>query len=70
MLPLGAHGGYRLAGALGVYVVVSSIASVRFTLLLSRVVALFGRVGVHGFASAARAAPAQLTSQISISRLS
>ena len=34
MLPLGAHGGAGLAGALGFYIAAYSIASVLFTLLL------------------------------------
>jgi Na+/H+-dicarboxylate symporter len=58
MLPLGAHGGRELAGALGFYVTAYSIASVVFTLLLYPVVALFGRIPMRRFASAAL--PAQL----------
>ena len=44
MLPLGAHGGTGLAGALGFYIAVYSIASVLFTLLLYPVVASVGRI--------------------------
>ena len=58
MLPLGAHGGTGLAGALGFYVAAYSIASVIFTLLLYPVVALFGRIGIRDFAAAAL--PAQM----------
>src|SRR4051794_2700881 len=58
MLPLGAHGGSGLAGALGFYVAAYSVASVLFTLLLYPVVAMFGRIAVRDFASAAL--PAQL----------
>jgi Na+/H+-dicarboxylate symporter len=58
MLPLGAHGGSGLAGALGFYVAAYSVACVLFTLLLYPVVALFGGIGVRRFASAAL--PAQL----------
>jgi Na+/H+-dicarboxylate symporter len=58
MLPLGAHGGGELAGALGFYVVAYSIASVVFTLLLYPVVAGVGRIPMRRFASAAL--PAQL----------
>jgi proton glutamate symport protein len=58
MLPLGAHGGSGLAGALAFYVAAYSVASVLFTLLLYPVVAMFGRIAVRDFASAAL--PAQL----------
>jgi len=58
MLPLGAHGGTGLAGALGFYIAVYSIASVLFTLLLYPVVAGVGRISVRDFAAAAF--PAQL----------
>jgi Na+/H+-dicarboxylate symporter len=58
MLPLGAHGGSGLAGALGFYVAAYSIASVVFTLLLYPVVAAAGGVPVRDFAAAAL--PAQL----------
>ncbi|HWK09940.1 MAG TPA: cation:dicarboxylase symporter family transporter, partial [Vicinamibacterales bacterium] len=51
MLPLGAHGGTGLAGALGFYVAAYSIASVLFTLLLYPVVALSG-VSVREYALA------------------
>lgn len=52
MLPLGAHGGTGLVGALGFYVVAYSIASVLFTLLLYPVVAIVGRVPMGAFARA------------------
>ena len=58
MLPLGAHGGTGLAGALGFYVVAYSIASVLFTLLLYPAVAIFGHIPLRDFARAAL--PAQL----------
>jgi proton glutamate symport protein len=58
MLPLGAHAGTGLAGALGFYIAAYSIGSVVFTLLLYPVVALLGRVPVREFASALF--PAQL----------
>ena len=58
MLPLGAHGGAGLVGALGFYVAVYSIASVLFTLLLYPVVAGAGRIPLGDFARAAL--PAQL----------
>jgi len=53
MLPLGAHGGAGLAGALGFYIAAYSIASVLFTLLLYPVVAAVGRVPMRDFARAA-----------------
>ena len=53
MLPLGAHGGAGLAGAVGFYIVVYSVASVLFVLLLYPVVAAVGRVPVRTFARAA-----------------
>jgi Na+/H+-dicarboxylate symporter len=58
MLPLGAHGGAGLAGALGFYIVAYSLACVVFTLLLYPVVAIFGRTSVRDFTAAAL--PAQL----------
>ena len=58
MLPLGAHAGAGLAGALGFYIAAYSVASILFTLLLYPAVALITRVGVREFASALF--PAQL----------
>jgi Na+/H+-dicarboxylate symporter len=58
MLPPGAHGGRELAGALGFYVAVYSMASVVFTLLLYPTVAVFARIPIRRFAAAAL--PAQL----------
>jgi Na+/H+-dicarboxylate symporter len=52
MLPLGAHGGTGLAGALGFYIAAYSIASVVFTLLLYPVVASVGRIPMRDFARA------------------
>lgn len=53
MLPLGAHGGAGLAGALGFYIAAYSLASLAFTLLLYPVVAAFGRIPIRDFARAA-----------------
>ena len=53
MLPLGAHGGAGLVGALGFYVATYSVASVLFTLLLYPVVATIGRIPLRAFARAA-----------------
>ena len=58
MLPLGAHGGVGLAGAVGFYVIAYSAASVLFVLLLYPALALVARVPVRVFARAAL--PAQL----------
>jgi Na+/H+-dicarboxylate symporter len=58
MLPLGAHGGAGLAGAIGFYVVAYSLGCVLFILLLYPVVAIVARVPVRDFARAAL--PAQL----------
>jgi proton glutamate symport protein len=58
MLPLGAHAGAGLAGALGFYIAAYSLASVLFTLLLYPVVALVGHVRLRAYASALF--PAQL----------
>ena len=58
MLPLGAHGGAGLAGAVGYYIVAYSLASVLFVLLLYPVIALVARTPVRDFARAAF--PAQL----------
>ena len=53
MLPLGAHGGTGLVGALGFYIAVYSVASVLFTLLLYPMVAGVGRIPLGDFARAA-----------------
>ena len=53
MLPLGAHGGTELAGALGFYIAAYSAASVLFTLLLYPVVAIVGGIPLRDFARAA-----------------
>jgi Na+/H+-dicarboxylate symporter len=53
MLPLGAHGGAGLVGALGFYIAAYSVASVLFTLLLYPVVATIGRIPLRDFARAA-----------------
>jgi proton glutamate symport protein len=58
MLPLGAHGGAGLAGAVGFYVVAYSAASVLFVLLLYPALAILARVPMRMFARAAL--PAQL----------
>jgi Na+/H+-dicarboxylate symporter len=58
MMPLGAHGGAGLVGAIGFYIVVYSLASVLFVLLLYPAVALVAGVPLRGFARAAL--PAQL----------
>jgi Na+/H+-dicarboxylate symporter len=58
MLPLGAHGGVGLAGAVGFYVIAYSAASVLFVLLLYPALAIVARVPVKVFARAAL--PAQL----------
>ena len=58
MLPLGAHGGVGLAGAVGFYVVAYSAASVLFVLLLYPALAMVARIPVRVFARAAL--PAQL----------
>ena len=58
MLPLGAHGGAGLAGAVGFYVVVYSAASVLFILLLYPLLAVVAKVPVRVFARAAL--PAQM----------
>lgn len=58
MLPLGAHGGAGLAGAVGFYVVAYSAMSVLSTLLLYPVVAIAAGVTVRRFARAVL--PAQL----------
>ncbi len=58
MLPLGAHGGAGLAGAVGFYIAAYSIASMVFILLLYPAIAIIGRIPVPVFARAAL--PAQL----------
>src|SRR4051812_9700015 len=58
MLPLGAHGGVGLAGAVGFYVIAYSAASVLFVLLLYPALVLLARVPMRVFARAAL--PAQL----------
>jgi Na+/H+-dicarboxylate symporter len=58
MLPLGAHGGAGLAGAVGFYVVAYSAASVLFVVLLYPALAILARVPMRMFARAAL--PAQL----------
>ncbi|HEX8898435.1 MAG TPA: dicarboxylate/amino acid:cation symporter [Chthoniobacterales bacterium] len=58
MLPLGAHGGVGLAGAVGFYVIAYSAASVLFVLLLYPALAFVARVPMRVFARAAL--PAQL----------
>jgi len=58
MVPLGAHGGTGLVGALGFYIAAYSVASVLFTLLLYPVVVGVGRIPLRDFARAAL--PAQL----------
>ena len=58
VLPLAAHAGAALAGAIGFYIAVYSVACLVVTLLLYPVVALFGGIAVRRFAKAAL--PAQL----------
>jgi proton glutamate symport protein len=58
MLPLAAHGGAAVAGAVGGYIVMYSAASLLAVLLVYPVVALFGGIPVARFARAAL--PAQL----------
>lgn len=58
MLPLGAHGGVGLAGAVGFYIIAYSAASVLFILLLYPALAIVARIPVRVFARAAL--PAQL----------
>jgi Na+/H+-dicarboxylate symporter len=53
MLPLGAHGGVGLAGAVGFYIVAYSAASVLFVLLLYPGLAVVARVPMKLFARAA-----------------
>jgi Na+/H+-dicarboxylate symporter len=58
VLPLAAHAGAALAGAIGFYIVAYSVASIVVTLLLYPVVALAGRIPMRRFARAVL--PAQL----------
>jgi len=58
VLPLAAHSGVALAGAVGFYIAVYSVASLIVILLLYPVAALFGGVSVRPFTRAAL--PAQL----------
>jgi len=67
MLPLGAHGGVGLAGAVAFYVIAYSAASVLFILLLYPAVAVVARVPVTVFARAAL--PGQLIAFSSSSSL-
>ncbi|HEY8847815.1 MAG TPA: cation:dicarboxylase symporter family transporter, partial [Thermoanaerobaculia bacterium] len=57
-LPIAAHAGAAVAGAIGFYIVAYSVASMTVTLLLYPVVALVARIPVRRFARAAL--PAQL----------
>jgi proton glutamate symport protein len=67
MLPLGAHGGAGLVGAIGFYILAYSLASVLFVLLLYPVVAIGAHVSMRDFARAAL--PAQLIAFSSSSSL-
>jgi Na+/H+-dicarboxylate symporter len=58
VLPLAAHLGASVAGAIGLYIAAYSVASIAVTLLLYPVVAVVGRVSIRRFARAAL--PAQL----------
>lgn len=58
VLPLAAHLGGAIAGAIGVYIVAYSLASIAVVLVIYPVVAVFGRIPVGRFARAAL--PAQL----------
>jgi len=58
MLPLGAHGGAGLAGAIGFYIVAYSIATVLFILVLYPLVAIVARMPMRVFARGVL--PAQL----------
>jgi proton glutamate symport protein len=58
MLPLAAHGGIGLAGAVGFYVLVYALGNLGMALLLYPVVAVAGRIRLARFARAAL--PAQL----------
>jgi Na+/H+-dicarboxylate symporter len=58
ILPLAAHSGTAVAGAIGFYIVAYSVASVASTLLLYPVMAIVGRIPMRTFARAA--IPSQL----------
>jgi proton glutamate symport protein len=58
ILPLAAHSGAAVAGAIGSYIVAYSVASVASTLLLYPVMAVVGRIPMRTFARAA--IPSQL----------
>jgi len=53
VLPLAAHAGATLAGAIGFYIVAYSVACIVATLLLYPVVAIFGQIPMRRFARAA-----------------
>jgi Na+/H+-dicarboxylate symporter len=53
ILPLAAHSGAAVAGAIGSYIVAYSVASVASTLLLYPVMAIVGRIPMRTFARAA-----------------
>ena len=53
MLPLAAHGGAAVAGAVGIYIVLYSIGCIVATLLVYPVVAVFGGVSITAFTRAA-----------------
>jgi proton glutamate symport protein len=53
VLPLAAHAGATLAGAIGFYIAAYSVACIAVTLLLYPVVAIFGRIPMRRFARAA-----------------
>jgi proton glutamate symport protein len=58
MLPLAAHGGAGVAGAVGAYIVIYSVACIAGVLLVYPAMVVFGRVPLSTFARAAL--PAQL----------
>ena len=53
VLPLAAHAGATLAGAIGFYIIAYSVACIVATLLLYPVVAVFGQIPMRRFARAA-----------------
>lgn len=67
VLPLAAHGGAGVAGAMGFYVAAYSLGSIVITLLLYPVVRIFGAVPVNRFARASL--PAQTVAFASSSSL-
>jgi len=67
LLPLGAHGGAGLVGAIGYYILAYSLACVLFVLLLYPAVAMAAHVPMRDFARAAL--PAQLIALSSSSSL-